>query len=944
MTRRPAPRPPPGPDATAVTPGFARAVLEHGSEAMVVVDGAAHLSWANPAAEQLLGYQRGSLLGRCVLDLVHPDDLGLAVEAFGTTTTTGPGVKDGVDVRVANADGVWQRVAAVATNLLDDPDVAGVLLVLRRLDALPGFADRQRAWEQRFVAAFEHAPMGRAIVSSDGRVVRVNRKLAEIVARTPEDLISVTLADLLPGVPAPARIGDASVEVETTVDSPDQGTRRLAITVSPMAAGDDSDEDKGHLNVFVEDITDLREVEDRLRSTQDEFRALVAHSSDIITVLEPDGSWRSSSAAGSRLLGYPEGIDPEGGIFSLLHPDDVPPALAALAEVLAGTRGPENPIVLRVRSYDDARWLHLETIARNLVDHPAVRGIVLNSRDVTGRIEAEAKLRESQDRFQALVQHSRDLIVVLDDQGRIEYLSPASEKLLGYDPDEMRGTEGLSLVHPDDADLASTHLLEMLIEPGATREMQMRLRHADGSYRTVDSIGQSRIDDPAVRGIVLNIRDITDRAETERALRSVQERFRSLVQHASDVITVVDLDGTLTYASPSMAQVLGYEPMEILGTNALDRIHPEDRDRVLEASAKAIDDDAPATVEYRSLTKSGEVRVFEAITTDLRGEPSVAGFVTNARDVTERRAAERQAARLIEVLEKSNEVVVLSDPSGRLVYSNPRAREFLGLGDEHDVGELSSFESRQRLREEIMPLVRAHGLWTGELTLRTSDGNDVPVIATLQAHREDSEIVLISTLAHDITDLKRAQHRLEYEANHDALTGLPNRAMFLEVGEQAIGRAQRHGSTTAVLFLDLDGFKEVNDSLGHDAGDRVLVELARNLRVSMRTGDLVARLGGDEFCVLCENVESREEMLELGQRVCNTAALPMTVSGREVKIGASIGVAFDTGGATKIGNLLRQADVALYRAKRAGGYRVELAEPSDAVNPASPRSASADAG
>ena len=336
--------------------------------------------------------------------------------------------------------------------------------------------------------------------------------------------------------------------------------------------------------------------------------------------------------------------------------------------------------------------------------------------------------------------------------------------------------------------------------------------------------------------------------------------------------------------------------------------------------------------------------MFEAITTDLTGDPSVAGFVTNARDVTERRAAERRAARLIEVLEKSNEVVVLSEPSGRLVYSNPRAKEFLGLGDDHDVGELSSFESRERLRDEVMPFVRAHGLWTGELTLRTADGNDVPVIATLQAHREDSEIVLISTLAHDITDLKRAQNRLEYEATHDALTGLPNRAMFLEVGEQALGRAERHKATTAVLFLDLDGFKEVNDSLGHDAGDRVLVEIGRNLRVSVRTGDLVARLGGDEFCVLCENVESQAEMLELGQRICNTMALPMSVHGREVKLGASIGVALDTGGAAKIGNLLRQADVALYRAKRAGGYRVELADPAGSVTPPSPRSAPADAG
>jgi len=908
---------------------------------MVLIDAGARLAWANRAAEQLLGYEAGALLGRCVLDLVHPDDLSLAVESFGTAATTGPGVKDGVEVRVRAADDEWLSVVAVATNLLDDPDVAAILLVLRRLDRLPGAEDRQRSWEQRFVRAFEFAPMGRAIVARDGRVMRVNRVLAELV-RAPQDLIGVTLSELLPGAPEPADVSDRSVATETSVESPRDGIRRLEVIVSPMV--DSEHHDDGYLNVFVADITDLRAAQARLRSTQDEFRALVAHSSDIITVLEPDGSWRSSSSAASRVLGYPPGVELEGSIFSLLHPDDVGPARAALTALLAGEGVPDDALVLRVRSYDQERWIHLETNAQNLIDHPAVRGIVLNSRDVTERVHAEAELRESQDRFRALVQHSRDLIVVLDDQGCIGYASPAAKQLLELDPDEMRGVPGLDLVHPDDAERAATLLFEMLAEPGATRELQMRIRHRDGSYRTVDSIGESRLDDPAVRGIVLNIRDVTDRAAAEEELRAVQERFRSLVQHASDVITVVDADAKISYASPSISEVLGYEPMEVIGKSALELIHPDDRNRVVEASAQAIDDSVPASVEYRTLTKTGEIRVFEAITTDLTNEPSVAGFVTNARDVTERRAAERQAARLIEVLERSNEVVVLSEPSGRLVYSNPRAKEFLGLGDEHDVGELSSFESRQRLRDEIMPLVRTHGLWTGELTLRTSDGNDVPVIATLQAHREDSEIVLISTLAHDITDLKRAQHRLEYEATHDALTGLPNRAMFLEVGEQALGRAQRHDSTTAVLFLDLDGFKEVNDSLGHDAGDRVLIEIARNLRVSVRTGDLVARLGGDEFCVLCENVESRDEMLELGQRICNTISLPMSVHGRDVKIGASIGVSFDRGGVDKIGNLLRQADVALYRAKRAGGYRVELADPSGSINPPNPRSAPADAG
>jgi diguanylate cyclase (GGDEF)-like protein len=148
--------------------------------------------------------------------------------------------------------------------------------------------------------------------------------------------------------------------------------------------------------------------------------------------------------------------------------------------------------------------------------------------------------------------------------------------------------------------------------------------------------------------------------------------------------------------------------------------------------------------------------------------------------------------------------------------------------------------------------------------------------------------------------------------------------MLQEVGEQALGRAARRGSTTAVLFLDLDHFKEVNDTLGHEAGDRVLVELARRLRVGVRTGDLVARLGGDEFCVLCEGVESDDEVLDLGQRICDVVSIPISVHGREVQIGTSVGIAVDVGGQGSMGSLLRNADIALYRAKRSGGSKVAV--------------------
>jgi diguanylate cyclase (GGDEF)-like protein len=204
----------------------------------------------------------------------------------------------------------------------------------------------------------------------------------------------------------------------------------------------------------------------------------------------------------------------------------------------------------------------------------------------------------------------------------------------------------------------------------------------------------------------------------------------------------------------------------------------------------------------------------------------------------------------------------------------------------------------------------------------TSAGEEIPVVATLQVHRDEGDIVLVSTIAHDITELKQIQHRLRYEATHDPLTGLPNRSLFRELGEQALARAARHGSSTAVLFLDLDGFKVVNDTLGHTVGDNVLVEISARLRVGVRSGDVIARLGGDEFCVLCERVAGLEEAEELARRLVDVVSIPMRISGRSFGIGVSIGIAVDDSGETTIAKLIRNADVALYRAKEGGRDQV----------------------
>ena len=279
------------------------------------------------------------------------------------------------------------------------------------------------------------------------------------------------------------------------------------------------------------------------------------------------------------------------------------------------------------------------------------------------------------------------------------------------------------------------------------------------------------------------------------------------------------------------------------------------------------------------------------------------------------------------VLDETTDFVAIADLSGQASYINRAMRELLGHDgddDEVNVFDLLTAASRERLVRDALPVVSDKGLWRGELAmLQPETGREIPVSQVLIGHRgPDGSIDVISTISRDITDRLAVERQLTHLAFHDPLTGLPNRRLFFDRLDIALARADRTAEPVGVFFVDLDGFKPINDTFGHDAGDEVLDTTAQRLANCLRPSDTVARLGGDEFAALCEHVTNRGGAAAIADRLGSHISQPIRIGDGDLTVTASIGVALafsaPAGGPEAI---LREADAAMYFAKRAGGAR-----------------------
>ena len=488
------------------------------------------------------------------------------------------------------------------------------------------------------------------------------------------------------------------------------------------------------------------------------------------------------------------------------------------------------------------------------------------------------------------------------------------------------------LVHPADRERMNQRM-QHIAQGAAPSVIELRATLPDGTQKTFHSQGAATLDE-AGRPIHLHgtLQDVTEQVATQAALRLTDLRYREAQRLAKMGNWEWDLSTNTSWWSDELYRLLEEDPLHYKATfdNFLVKVHPDDRQALIAGqSTIAPGPNAYVPTQSRLMLSGGREKIVEQIVevrVDEHGTPlAVVGTV---HDITERRALENQLreseSRYSSTVELAAMGLAHIGLDGRFIWSNGRLRELLGYDNDEllklTIWDISHPED-SHMADRNRPRLHAGEIETLTLEKRCLRKDSTPIwVKITVATRRTAEDRLMYDVAviEDITTRKSAEARVKYLATHDELTGLPNRTLFAELLEHAIETARRYDRRCTVLFIDLDRFKIVNDSLGHDAGDLLLQEVASRLRQCMRKSAVVARLGGDEFVVLLEELSTADAAAEVARRILASMHAPVKIMGHECRVTVSIGIATYPDDAVDAATMMKHADLAMYLAKDEG--------------------------
>jgi diguanylate cyclase (GGDEF)-like protein/PAS domain S-box-containing protein len=721
-----------------------------------------------------------------------------------------------------------------------------------------------------------------------------------------------------------------------------------------------------HLLLASRAVTDQEEALAEASRFEARFEAMLAYSSDGFVLADAEGRITYASVGCEELLGIsPAELVALGTVADRVHPDDVAMVTAHWVSALEHP-GSVQAFEVRMR-HEDGAWRDLAVRTVNRLDAPDVDAVVTTFRDTTQRVAAQREAAREHGRLKEILAGASDAILTVDATQTVVTFNEAAEEMFGYRADEIVGQPLGMLVPERFRDMHAHH-----VEAFGGGEVKRRLmsdraelsgRRKDGAEFPAEiTISRIRLDGEVCFTAI--VRDVTERRAAAAALHASEARLWELVAHSSEMIVIVGREGRVLWASPATQPLLGYPP-EIpggKGFSIFEIAHPEDHETLRARFAEAQrQPGVPLEFEGRGLHADGSWPWLAATITDLCDNPAVGGIVFNVHDVTRLRGLAAQEAVLAQLGHRALSGLAVADLAAETVTAIAETLDVdlafhAQISADGDDLLTRAFAGRVDGPSDALP-VGAHTHWgkvlagTAAVAMRaTGEGpagteallavgivsgvtvgiaaGDQPfgvlgAYATTARRFSADETDFLQGAANVLAsaiDRRQFERDLEHQMLHDGLTELPNRMLLDDRLGQALARRDRRDGLVAVLLIDLDDFKVVNDTLGHTAGDTLLQAVATRIGSAIRPADTLARFGGDEFVVVAEtDTRVPESATEIAERILAALRPRFQVTpDHELFATASIGIAVaDTDMHPAM--LISEADLAMYQAKRAGG-------------------------
>jgi diguanylate cyclase (GGDEF)-like protein/PAS domain S-box-containing protein len=911
-------------------------ILDSIEEDYYEVDLAGNLTFFNDSLIRKWGYSREELMGMNYRQYMDTENAEQVFQSFNEVYSTGKPVKN-CSWLLIRKDGTKTYFE---TSIAVRKDSAGNTLGFRGVGH--DITERKRAEqalrqsEERYRTILENIEDGYIEVDLKGNFIFANEAACKIQGFSRDEMLKKNYRDLMDRENAQkifARYnkvyttGESDKDAQYEIITKNGRKRYLESSITPVK------DESGRIYAFrgiIRDRTDRRAAEEAVRRSEEKYRNILESIEDGYFETDITGNFVLFNNALCRIfaytkeelmgMGYKKYTDKENSkilfrVFNECYRTGMP--VKAHDVIFIRKDGLKAVITISV------------SLVRNPQGEPiGFRGI---ARDITERKQAEEALRQSEEKYRDILESIEEGYFEVDVAGNLTFVNDSMCRIWGYPKEQLIGLNNRQYTDEENAKKLYQTFNEVFRTGISSKAFDWQIIRKDGTVVYIEATVSLRKDSADnVIGFRGTVHNITERKQAEEAQRQSEEKYRGILENIRESYFEVDLYGNFTFFNDSLCRLTGCSKEELVGMNYSNFSDEETSKIVFQTFHKVYKTGEPSEGFDWPTTRKDGIKIYVSASISLRKDPAgkPIGFRGVLRDVTERKRMEEELRQSEEkhrsIIEQMHDGYFEIDLAGNFVHFNEAACRTYGYSKEEMLGlnykQYTDKETGRKLFEVFTELyktgipVKAHAL---ELIRKdgTKSFNEISVSLVKNAK---GEAIGFRGIARDITERKRSEEQIRHMATHDTLTELPNRIMFGQLLNHAIRSAKRHRRQLAVLFTDLDRFKIINDTLGHEAGDLLLKTIATRFKQTLRATDVVARLGGDEFVILVEEVDNPGQLVTVAQKILSTAMKPVPLMGEECRVTASVGISIYPKDGEDEQTLMKTADKAMYFAKEEG--------------------------